>query len=245
MVIATGVAVLFVVGREPHATIVMSPSMFGGPEQIGAALLIQLQNQITDQKVVAFGVPGQPDWQRAIVRGFLAAAAAEKIPFDVIIAEQRMPTLDITDFSQTEMHSIATNTKTQSEFVELMQAARSAGKRVLIYTASVFTTHLINGNSIDRYEKLTGEKLLTISSGSLALRSNQEFLIDPPCLGSERDQNGTAALGCGLLHASRQVYRKYLPNERFVALLNSSRPNDYLLLVSSPGQTLTAAESKH
>jgi hypothetical protein len=241
MTVAAGIAILLLVGREPQTVIVMSPSNFDGPEQIGEALFKRLHSQIAEEKIVAFGVPGQPDWHRAIVRGFLAAATAEKIPFDLIIAEERMPVLDVTGLGVFEMHMIATNTKTQSEFVELMQTARAAGKRVLIYTASVFTTRLISGNSIDRYEMLTGEELMTISSGTLALRSNQEFLIDPPCLGSERDQNGTSPLGCGLIHASRQIYRKHLPNDRYVAIMNSPRPRDYLLLVSSPGQTLKAA----
>ncbi len=236
MTVAAGVAILFMVGREPQTTLVMSPTMFDGPAQIGSAVLRQFQQQIATEKVVAFGVPTQPDWHRSIVLGFLTAAATEKIPFDILIVEQRMPELDLSGFSGLEVYSIATNTKTQSDLVERLQAARSSGKRVLIYTASVFTTHLISGNSISRYEKLTGEQLLTISSGSLALRSNQEFLIDPPCLGSERDQNGTSPLGCGLLHASRQVYRKHLANDRHVAIMNSPRPNDYLLLVSAPGQ---------
>jgi hypothetical protein len=66
------------------------------------------------------------------------------------------------------------------------------------------------------------------------------------CVGSERDGTGLAPLGCAILLAGRHYYRKNVPQDRFVAVMNSPKPdkyyeNDYLLLVSTPNQDKLAS----
>lgn len=238
-----GIASILKFGWVPAPVMVMSPSHFDNAEAIGSALVRRFYSPIAQEKVVIFGVPPQPEWHRAIVRGFLATAAAEHVPFDTILAEEQMPALPLEGLSGLEVQTVRMNTTTQGEFVDRLEALRAAGKRVLIYSASVFTTHIISGNAIDRFEKATGRSFLTISTGPLVLRSDKEHLVEPPCLGSERDHNGTAPLGCAILQASRNTYRKRIAQDRFVAVMNSPRPNDFLLMVSEPSPLATSARA--
>lgn len=237
LAIATGgVAVILKFGYKPVPQLVMSPSMFDRTEEIGATVFRRFYAPIQHSKIVVLGVPPQPNWHLQIVYGFLRAAAEEKVRFDVILAETQMPALDPAHLQGAEVQKIEMNHPTQAELIDRLRAVRSSGRRVLIYTASVFSAPVLIGNPLDRLERAIDENLFSITTGPLALRSDQEHLIDPPCLGSERDQSGTAALGCEQLRASRWFYRKQVKQDRWVAIMNSPRPNDYLLLVSEAGQ---------
>lgn len=236
-IMTAGVFLLLRFAYEPTPTQVMSPSFFSQPEDIGVAVFRRFYAPIAEKKLVVVGVPPQPDWQRQIIRGFLRGAAAENIPFDVILAEEAMPPLDLAGLPAITIQSVQMNTKTQAEFIDRLNAIRQSGKRILIYTASVFSSHLLPANPIHRFEKITGEHLFSITTGPLALANGQEHLVDPPCLGSERDVSGTAALGCAFLKSGRGYYRKHIESDRFVAIMNSPFPDDYILLVAAPGQS--------
>jgi len=240
-----GIALILKFGYEPAPVNVMSPSFFESPERVGAALIRRFYSPVAQDKVIAIGIPPQPDWQRKVVKGFLEAALAEKVPFDAIVAEAQMPPLDLSGLPPIEVHSVQMNSATQSEFIDRVRELRTAGKRVLIYSASVFTSHILPGNPIDRYEKMAGERVLTISSGPLPLKSDQEYLIEPPCRGSEVDKDGVAPLGCAFLKAGRLLYRKHIAQDKFVAIMNSPKPNDFLLMISSPGQGSKTPEAPH
>lgn len=243
IVMTSGIAMMLKFGYEPAPVAVMSPSIFDRPEQIGAALLRRFYSPVAQDKLVVLGIPPQPDWHRGVVQGFLAAAEAEKVPFDIILAEEQMPPLDLQSFPAIEVQKILMNANAGSDFVTRLRSLHSTGKRILIYTASIFSTHLVLGNPIARYESMTGEHLLTITTGPLALRSDQEQLIDPPCVGSERDREGVAPLGCAFLKAGRGFYRKHFKQEKFVAMMNSPSPQDFLLMISFPGQSASPAQS--
>jgi len=239
--VTAGIAMILKFGWVPTPVVVMSPSNFDSPEAVGAALVRRFYSPIAQDKVIVFGIPPQPEWHRAIVRGFLAQAAAEKVPFDTIVAQEGMPELSLAGLPPLEVQTVRMNTVIQGELIDRIRALRAAGKRVLIYSASVFTTHVLPGNPIDRFEQTSGDRFLTITTGPLVVRSKDEFRVDPPCLGSEVDKAGTAPLGCAFLQASRTVYRKHLPQDRFVAIMNSPKPNDFLLLVSEPAAASTSA----
>lgn len=241
-IVTAGIAMILKFGWVPAPVSVMGASNFETPEAIGSALIRRFYSPIAQEKVVVFGVPPQPEWHRAIIRGFLAQAAAEKVPFDVVIAEEDMPALSLEGLAPIEVQTVHMNTEIQGEFIDKVRDLRAAGKRILIYGASIFTTHILPGNPIDRYEQTTGERFLTITTGPMVLRSENEFKIDPPCIGSEIDKSGNAPLGCAFLQASRTLYRKHLPQNHFVAIMNSPRPNDFLLLVAEPVATSTSAQ---
>jgi hypothetical protein len=233
-VMTAGVLAMLKMGYKVDPVDVMSPSFFDDPEEIGAVVYRRFYTDIELRKRVVFGIPPQPDYHRLIVRGFLKAAMVEKHPFEALISEQQTIPLDLKDLPPLETVTVPTNTDTQAELVDAIK--RFDGKRLLIYLPSVFSTHLLPGIVITRLEAVLQENLLTITTGPLALRPDQEYRVDPPCLGSERDTSGTSALGCAILQSGRMNYLKKVKQERWVAIMNEQRPGDNLLMISEPGQ---------
>lgn len=244
--IVVGVFMTLKFGHRPPPVGIMKPSFFSDAEEIGAVIYRRFYVPIEQKKLVVFGVPPQPQWHQDIVRGFIKAAAAEKRPFEVLLMEPDMPALDLNGLPPIEVKQVQMNTEMMAEFGDAVRAARSSGRRTLVFTASVFSTHLLKGNPITRFEHLTGDKLFTITSAPLVLRPDQEFMVDPPCVGAERDANGTADLGCAILMAGRLLYRKDLAQDRFVSIMQQNQENgaadDYLLMTSYPGQDKDATE---
>lgn len=236
-IMGLGLFLTFKFGYKPAPVAVMEPTHFAQAEDIGVSLYREVREPLERSGAVVFGVPPQPEWNQKILRGFMKAAADEGRPFEVLLAEPEMPALDLSDFPEIEVKRVPMNTRMAAEFADALQSAKAAGRRTLVYTASLFSTPLLVGNPLTRFEKITGENLFTITAAPLALRHDQEFLIDPPCVGSERDMAGTAPLGCEILSTGRALYKQSIAQDRFVAYLKKDATrDDYLLLVSYPGQ---------
>jgi CheY-like chemotaxis protein len=237
MVLVLTIGMFFVLkfGYAKTPPLVIKPSHFGAPAEMGEIVFRRFYMPVREAKLVAFGVPPQPAWHRDILSAFLRSAKREGAPFDVVIAEEQMPDFDMKDLDGLEVVKIATNTQTQSEVVDAI--SKYQGKQVLLYLPSVFSTHLLKDAPIFRLEKSLGRKILSFTTGPLALAADQEYLIDPPCLGAERDSGGTSDLGCEILRAGREFYRKKISQEKWAAIMNQpTQYDDYLLMVSTPGQ---------
>ena len=147
-----------------------------------------------------------------------------------------MPALDLTGLPPMEVINMPVNTETDADFIDKLQSARASGKRVFVYLPSIFSSHLLKSSPVNRYEKTTGEKLLAISTAAFALRPNQEYLVDPVCIGEELDRDGLSPYGCAIMQAGRALYRKKVNQDKWVADMISSQPEDFMLLLSFPGQ---------
>lgn len=235
-IMTIGIFLILRLGYERQPIGIMKPSSFDTAENIGAAVYRRFYVPIEEQKIVVFGIPPQPAFHRDIIRGFLEAASEEKRPFDLIITEAEMPILNLQGLPDPEIKPMRINTESQAEFIEALDAARAAGRRTLVYMPSVYSSHLLSGNVINRFETNTKQTLFTITSAPLALRQDQEYVVEPVCVGSEVDGQGLAPLGCAIMRAGRSVYRKKLAQEKWVAMMNDQAREDYLLLVSTPGQ---------
>jgi len=236
MIIATGFAMIFKVGYNPAPALIMKPSKFDNVEKIGSVVFRRFYVPIEQEKRVVIGVPPQPEWHRDMIRGFLKEAASLGFPFEVVIADAHMPPLNLEGLPPVELHVVSMNSPTLTELGDRLQEARAAGKRTLIYTSSVYSSHLLEGNPITRFEKATGERLISITSGPLALNAPEERLIQPPCVGSEQGGSRLAPLGCEILKAGRGFYRKKIHADKFVAIMNAPKLDDYLLMIAAPGQ---------
>jgi hypothetical protein len=234
LIVTVGMLGVLKYGYEPPPQKLMAPSFFDTPEEIGAVVYRRLFGSLREEKLVFFGVPPQPEWHVEILRGFIKTAAAEGRPFERLVVETQMPELGLEGLPKMEVVSIPTNTPTQAELVDALSS--QAGYRTLVYLPSIFATHLLDGNVLDRYREKTGSNPLSISTAPLALRPDQEYLVDPACVGSERDANGTSKLGCTILRSGRGYYRKNVVQDRWVAIMNSPYPNDNLVMISTPGQ---------
>jgi hypothetical protein len=259
LVLTTGMLVVLKFGYQPVPPMVMTPSFFDQPTEIGALVFRRFYAEIGERKIVVFGTPSEPAYHREIVEGFLAAAKHDGSPFDVMIVEEQMP--DIQKPEGLIEKRVPTNSPTQAELVDALREVQSKGERAFVYMPSVFSTHILKGNPVERLEKTLGTKLFSITTAPLALANDQEYIVDPPCVGSERDSMGVSDLGCAILKAGRSFYKamakanisekenaKEKPNNqrRWVAIMNQpTAGEDYLLMISTPNQNKgNAAENK-
>lgn len=237
MVLVLTAGMLFVLkfGYEKTPPVVIKPSNIGSPAETGEVVYKRFYMPIREARLTAFGVPPQPAFHREILEGFLRTAKREGAPFDVVIAEDQMPAFDLKDLEGLEVVRVLTNTETQSELIDAIQ--KNQNKKVLLYLPSIFSTHVLPASPIHRLEKTLGYKILSFTTAPLALAADQEYLIDPPCVGAERDMGGTSELGCQILRAGRPHYRKKVSQETWAIIMNQPTPaDDYLLMVSRPGQ---------
>jgi hypothetical protein len=251
LLVMTG-GMLFVLkfGYKPVPPMVMTPSFFDRPAEIGAVVFRRFYAEIRERHVVVFGSPAQPAFHRDVLAGFLAAAAQDGAPFGALVVEEQMP--DVVTPEGLRVVRVPSNTETQAELIDAIREAEGKNQRVLVYLPSVFSTHLLKGNPIHRLEKTLGHALFSITSAPLALANDQEYLVDPSCVGSERDNLGVSDLGCAILAAGRPFYKKMIKanhsesenakakpdnQRRWVAIMNQpTQGEDYLLMISSPGQ---------
>ncbi len=253
LVITAGMFFVLHFGYTPVPPIVMEQSYFDQPTEIGAVVFRRFYAPIREAKTMVFGTPLEPAFHRDILRGFLVAANGDGVHFDTLITEQQMPDLDLTGLPNTKVVRVVTNSQTQAELADAVNEAERSGPHTLIYLPSVFSTHILKGNPLTRLETMLGHGLFTITSASLPLANDQEYLVDPACVGTERDSAGVSDLGCAILSAARPFYKKAIKanlsekenakekpdnQKRWVAIMNQSSQTgaDYLLMVSYPGQ---------
>lgn len=251
VVVLVGVTATILYGYRPAPARIMKPSFFESPDQIGAVALKRFYAQLAGEKVTVFGIPTNRDWSIDVSVGFLLAAQQNSRTYTHVIVEQQLSSefRDAIKKVASRVTELPTNTTTLAELTDAIQQSVQAGDRVLVIVPNIYSTHLLPGNMMSRLEKNllppdddSGKivSLFTISVGPLALEAAQEKELDPVCMGSERDGSGTADFGCAIAQAGRFFYRKQLldkePNgrEKFVALMQAPRPNDYLLLVREP-----------
>lgn len=236
LVMTLGVFSIFRFGYKPAPTGIMKPSFFDSPEEIGHVVFRRFYAALETKNRLAIGIPAQPEWYGKVIVGFLKGAALEKHPFDVVIQEVEMPDLNLSEVPGIEVVKVRTNTVPPIDLLEALAKYENEKKRVLIYMPSVFTAHVLSASPLHRIEQHIRTNVFSISVGPLALKPDQEYLVQPACVGSERDMMGTSDYGCVILRAGRMHYRKKVPQDRWVAIMNSPKPEDYVLMISEPGQ---------
>lgn len=253
IIITLGVALTIKYGYRPAPARIMKPSFFEKPEQIGTVAMKRFYAQLASEHVVVLGLPTNRDWSADVAKGFVQASFENQRPPVKIFVETKMPdNFKAAVASQSQgvpVQEIETNTQTLTALGDAVTEALSTKQRIIVVVPSLYSSHLLEGNPISRLENLidlpgrkegTAAGLFSITVGPLALEAAQEQEIDPICMGSERDGSGTAALGCAILMAGRPFYRKRVldsepdARSRYVAIMQSPRPKDFLLLVRTP-----------
>lgn len=216
----------------PSPIKIMSPSTFERPDQSGAVVYKRFYDPLSRASFAVFGAPPRPEFHARIAEGFLAAAASVGKPYQAVLAEPALEPLREVHGASIEAFNI--NEPDLTAAAAKLKDLASQGKRVFIYTASTFSSHVLKENAIHRLEQALGQPLFALTSGTLVVRATHERLIDPPCVGIARDSHGTAGLGCLMLTTSRRFYRKKLPLDKWVSLMEQEAGGDFLLLTSSP-----------
>ncbi len=252
LMVVTGVILTLLVGYRPAPQKIMKPSFFDKPEEIGAVTLKHFYAPLADENVVVLGIPSNRDWSTQLVVGFILAAKQNSREFTQVVVEQHLQNdlrAEVRKLVPTSLE-INTNNQDLTEFTDIIASAQKSKSRLLVIVPNLYSTHLLLGNVMGRLEaSLAPEQsdtrpnsmgLFSITVSPLALEASEEKALDPICIGSERDGSGTADLGCAILQAGRYFYRKRIldktPNarSRFVAIMQSTKPRDYMLMVREP-----------
>ncbi len=255
-----GVVATLLYGYRPAPVRIMKPSFFETPDQIGAVALKRFYVPLAKEKIVVLGLPTNRDWAAPIATGFMIAASQNSRKFTRVIIDDKMPveTRDQIRAVAPNLIELNTNTGTLAELTDALNAGLAANELILVIVPNLYSTHLLPGNAISRLEQImatggvadgvpkdaasvgSSASLFSLTVGPLALEASQEKELDPICMGSERDGSGTADLGCAIAQAGRYFYRKRIldkePNarDRFTAIMQSPKANDFLLLVRQP-----------
>jgi hypothetical protein len=229
----------------------MKPSFFASTEELGQVVYRRLFPELHERSFAAIGLPpNREDWA-AFVAGFLLEAAQVDLPYAKLVMEEGLDSIPLPPevAESLVVSSFRTNGETRAALVDLLADAQAKKERVLIVTVSTFTARLLGSVPI---QKLIDEMALsggpdfansmqTITLGPMSLEPDQEFVIDPPCVGTQRDQHGTSRLGCALLQASRSAYRRLrrepVPADKYTAVMELHHDSrDILVAIAPPGQ---------
>ncbi len=236
-------AVIIHFGIRARAINILKPSYFSTPEEIGAVIFRRFYSEISADKLLVIGVPAKSSYHHNIVAGLLRVATHEGKAFDILIADPRLSLAESLP-TQLTVIPLSINGEDLGDAGALIKSLLAQEKRILVYTFSTMSSHLLAGNTIAQLEKSLKRPIFSITTSQLSLRNDQEYSLEPPCVGSGRDETGTADLGCIILQTSRSYYRRNFDPTRYVAVIDQHGRSDYLLLSSGPKDLVShSAES--
>lgn len=189
--IAIGAVLVWFFAAGPSPVEIVSPTEFNEKTEAGAAVYDALKDRLRGRGVIVIGIPPQSEAYAPIVEGFLAKLS-EQNPNMVLLKEPRWPELNL----KVQSANFDFNSDDISASIEPIRSGIASGQQVVIYTVSIYSTHLIGENAIDRFEKAFGEKIPSLTIGPLTLRHEGENKNEPACVGSMRDLQGLYQLGC-------------------------------------------------
>ncbi len=220
---------------------ILKPSYFSTPDEIGAVIFRRFYSELSAEKLLVFGVPAKTSYHQNILAGLIRVAAHEGKPFDVLIVDPRLPQPEA--LPTITIIPLAMNGEELGDASALIKSLMAQQKHVLVYTYSTMSSHLLMGNTIAQLEKNLKQPIFAITTSQLSLRNSEEYNLDPPCVGSGRDDTGTADLGCVVLQTSRSYYHRNLDGTRYVAVIDQHGRSDFLLLTSGPKDLSSKAET--
>jgi hypothetical protein len=225
-------------GVQPRSLEIITPSSFARPAEIGAVMFRRLYEPLISTQLVVIGIPPVPESHKDFINGFLDAAKAEKHPYDIVFKEPQWNDPQL--IGDAKIVGFDFNLEDVDALVKQVRDAMAGGKRVLIYTVSIYSTHLIPGNAMQRFETAWGSPIGSITTGPLATRYEEEGLIDPVCVGAMRDREGLYPFGCAMLRESRNAFatirKKHFKHDvNYLAISSQQGSTDYLVQFNGPG----------
>jgi hypothetical protein len=214
------------------------------PDAVGRQTYMRLRQEINQEWVIFFGVKPEDPRHFDAAKGFIAAAQADNRAFPKVFCEKELvepqhslPCVEL------EMNSSASNTTNElvADLIAKIKTPRQQSADgaqlpppVLVLLPNVFSTHLIVGNPLFTWEKSFKTRFMSITLSDLAISPDQMASLQPPCLGSERDREGTVDLACTVRRLSRAAQRKAWPKDQLIYQLVQQGDKDYLGLMTLP-----------
>lgn len=231
VVLILGVIALFHYGQSERTTVILEPQVTESLDGIGSTLYKTLAPNIEASPVTVFGVSPTEFSQGKLIEDFLASAAAEQKPYAFVIRESQLPAIKVPE--GTEVIEVNFNSEPFA-LAKLLREKTEQSKRVLIHSVNIFTSYTLKENPIQRLEQEWGSRIPAITVMLIGIAREQEFKVDPPCVGTERDGQGTSTLGCAALHKQRSLYRRGFDVTKTVSMVDEQSPSDYLVFLYQP-----------
>lgn len=148
-------------------------------------------------------------------------------PFDLIVVDQQLNTKS---FPTAEVFPI------KEAWFKLGEKIKAySDKRVLVITASIYSTNLLKDNTLDKVTKMTGLRPMTFSTSYFAINNDDEKNNLFPC--NTEDNTGVRDWSCLTLNKARVQRRKINldklkePKTSWLGLMDLSGEKDYIILL--------------
>ena len=226
-----GAALVWALSRGPTAVQLIPPAQFASQKEVGALVYEKLHDKLAGKKLLIVGIPPQPEVYQDIFLGFVERFLQDDKNI-VVLKEPKWPALPAN--LKVETYDFVFNDDDLGVEAKSVQQAINDGKTLIVYTVSIYATHLIPSSPVLRFEHQIGHKIPSVTVGPLVLRHDGENLNDPACVGSMRDEQGLYELGCAQITNSRNTYKALLPLDKLTATLGEQAENDFLLQLYLP-----------
>lgn len=227
LLVGIGVSVYF--GIQPKAVPKITLSGFENPEEMGQAIFKRLRLEIQSASILFLGVIPEQKAHYQIWQQLLQESIQPGWKYDQIVIEKNLPYIELL----TKNSAPAELLDLKADFDRLavgLKKAVAEKKRVVIIAPSIYISHLLKGNTVDRLQNEHNLKVVSFSSSTFPLSSDQEKNMDIPCVVNEQDHSGAGLLGCFIVKSSRITYRKKKVLGKYPGLVDQVGSQDYLVL---------------
>lgn len=205
-------------------------SYFKSNLELAESIHSTLQPEMKQQKHFWFGIePGAPQ-ELDIYKELKALIEKENGPFEIVYVDQelKLPPGDTSLFGSPTPRLIKENWHEVAADIQ-----KNADKNLLIITASIYSTNVIEENPLNKIKTLSGIKPITFSMGYFATTPEEERNNVFPC--RTDDKEGVASWGCLVVNKARAQRRKIdmskLNDSMKPGLMDLTGEKAYMILV--------------
>lgn len=154
----------------------------------------------------------------------------ENGPFDVVYVDQelKLPVADMALFGEPILKLVKENWSEVAAEIK-----KNTDKKVLVITASIYSTNYIKQNPIHKIKDVSGIIPMTFSMGYFAATPEEERKIVFPCMTD--DKEGVAGWGCLVVNKARTQRRKLdiskVNENSRPGLMDQTGEKDYMILI--------------
>lgn len=231
------VTVALTLGSSQKTVPKITLSYFKDKNEFAESIEKILHLQISQKKYFWIGIEPENEPHFNLAIGLKKELEKNIGAFDLIILDKELavPVELIKELGPVQMKSVKDDFSEVSELIKI-----NADKKILIVTASIYSTNFLKQNPVTKINELTLLKPMTFSMGHFAQdlddEKNNLFRCDT------EDKTGIADWGCAVINKARTVRRKINKNKLkenpslTIGLMDLTGETDYMILV---GQTKT------
>jgi hypothetical protein len=230
IVVIAGFSLIIYYGMQPRPVRKINLSTFESTEVLADAVLMRLREEIMKSPVLFLGIQPENKEHLQIWQKFMEKNQDPKMKYSVVVIDKFLSADGL------ENPEIIDTKEQVQALLSGFQTALSRGQRVVVVVPNLFGAQVIKGNVVnqikDGWSKLASPwpEPMSISLSDFPRKREQEKDMKPQCMTNVADETGEGALGCLVVGAARNNYRKKRTPGQKVGLLQQVGLKDYLLL---------------